>query len=106
MPGIQRSGGPSTMREWVAFWNSEHSIYVSARHRDVHYRTIADDIRAYAPRRDATVLDYGCGEALHADRVAASAGRLILCDAAPAVRASLIERFAGDQKIEVRAPDE
>jgi SAM-dependent methyltransferase len=94
------------MREWVAFWNSEHSIYVNARHRDVHYRTIADDIRAYVPAADVIVLDYGCGEALHADRIAAAAGRLILCDAAPAVRAGLSERFADNAKIEVRAPED
>ncbi|MGA7486611.1 MAG: methyltransferase, partial [Xanthobacteraceae bacterium] len=31
---------------------------------------------------------------------------LILCEAAPAVRARLAERFAGHQKIEVRAPEE
>ena len=94
------------MREWVAFWNAENSIYVSARHRDVHYRRIADDLLRYVPRPDATVLDYGCGEALHADRVAAAAGRLILCDAAPNVRAALAARFAGNSRIEVRTPEE
>ncbi|MEA2923566.1 MAG: hypothetical protein QOD25_688, partial [Alphaproteobacteria bacterium] len=24
------------MGDWIAFWDSEHSIYVNARHRDVH----------------------------------------------------------------------
>jgi SAM-dependent methyltransferase len=94
------------MHEWVAFWNAENSIYVSARHRDVHYRQIAADLLAYVPEQSATVLDYGCGEALHADRVAAAAGRLILSDAAPNVRAALSLRFAGNPKIEVRAPEE
>src|ERR1700676_3706069 len=93
------------MGDWVAFWDSEHSIYVNARHRDVHYRTIAQDIRAQVTS-GASVLDYGCGEALHADLVAAPARRLILCEAAPMVRAALAERFAGDAKIEVLAPDE
>ncbi len=93
------------MGDWIAFWDSEHSIYVNERHRDVHYRTIAEDIRAYVPP-GACVLDYGCGEALHADLVAAPARVLILCEAAPAVRARLAERFAGHQKIEVRAPEE
>ncbi len=74
------------MGDWIAFWDSEHSIYVNARHRDVHYRTIAQDIRAQVPP-GAAVLDYGCGEALHADLVAASARALILCEAAPTVRA-------------------
>src|SRR5438132_1246843 len=37
------------MGDWIAFWDSAHSIYVNARHRDVHYRTIAQDIRAHFP---------------------------------------------------------
>jgi SAM-dependent methyltransferase len=93
------------MGDWIAFWNSKHSIYVNARHRDVHYRTIAEHIRAYVPP-DATVLDYGCGEALSADIVAGAARRLILCDAAPTVRAGLAARFAGRPSIEVRSPEE
>lgn len=93
------------MGDWIAFWDSEHSIYVNARHRDVHYRTIAEDIRAHVPA-GATVLDYGCGEALHADLVATPARRLILSEAAPAVRAKLGAHFTGHPKIEVRAPAE
>ena len=35
------------MSDWISFYDFQHSvIYVNARHRDVHYRTIADDIRA------------------------------------------------------------
>src|SRR5258708_24194198 len=93
------------MGDWVAFWDSEHSIYVNARHRDVHYRTIAQDIRAHVAC-EAAVLDYGCGEALHADLVAAPARALILCEAAPLVRAALTERFAGHAKIAVRSPEQ
>jgi hypothetical protein len=93
------------MGDWIAFWDSEHSIYVNARHRDVHYRRIAQDISAHVPA-GASVLDYGCGEALHADLVAASARRLILCEAAPMVRAALARRFGGNAKIEVRTPEE
>lgn len=94
------------MREWVAFWNAPNSIYVSARHRDVHYRAIADDVRTYVPGGDAAVLDYGCGEALHADRVAERCARLTLCDAAPSVRAKLAQRFAAQAGVAVRAPEE
>jgi SAM-dependent methyltransferase len=94
------------MREWVAFWNAPNSIYVSARHRDVHYRAIADDVRGYVPSPDAAVLDYGCGEALHADRIAAACARLTLCDAAPSVREHLAQRFASTDNIAVRSPEE
>ena len=93
------------MGDWIAFWDSEHSIYVNARHRDVHYRTIAEDIRAHLPA-DGTVLDYGCGEALHTELNAAAARALILCEAAPKVRAALARRFAGHAKIKVCAPEE
>ena len=59
------------MSDWINFYDFKHSvIYVNARHRDVHYRTIAEDIRAYVPSPAAHVLDYGCGEATSADLVA------------------------------------
>jgi SAM-dependent methyltransferase len=94
------------MRDWISFWDSDHSIYVNARHRDVHYRTIADMIVSHVASPDAVVLDFGCGEALHADRVAAACRRLILVDAATKVRAGLAARFSANPAIEVRAPGE
>jgi SAM-dependent methyltransferase len=93
------------MGDWIAFWDSEHSIYVNARHRDVHYRTIARDIRGHVPA-GARVLDYGCGEALHADLIAASARELTLCEAAPMVRAALARRFGAHPRIAARSPQE
>jgi SAM-dependent methyltransferase len=91
---------------WIAFWNGSHPIYVNARHKDVHYSVIAKAIAALVPRPDARVLDYGCGEALHADVVAAAAGELLLCEAAPRVRAGLAARFADNPKIRAVAPEE
>src|SRR5262245_63900944 len=92
------------MGDWIAFWDSRRWISVNPRQRDVHSRAIAQDICALVPS-GAAVLDYGCGDALHADLVAAHARQLILCEAAPAVRAGLAARFAGDCNIEVRAPE-
>jgi SAM-dependent methyltransferase len=92
--------------DWLAFWDGPHSIYVNARHKDVHYRLIAKEIAALAPGPQARVLDYGCGEALHADIVAAAAGELFLCEAAPGVRERLTDRFAGQRNIHVLAPHE
>jgi SAM-dependent methyltransferase len=93
------------MGEWVAFWDSEHSIYVNARHRDIHYRTIATDVSRYIPQ-GAEVLDYGCGEALHAGLLTPPARRLVLCEAAPKVRGALALRYQGNDAIEVRSPEE
>jgi SAM-dependent methyltransferase len=55
---------------------------------------------------EPVVVDYGCGEALHADLVAAEVGRLVLCEAAPKLRAALAARFAGHAKIDVRSPED
>jgi SAM-dependent methyltransferase len=94
------------LKDWVSFWDSDHPIYVSARHFDVHYRAIAADIIRQLPSAEARVLDHGCGEALHADRVAAKCGGLFLCEAAPTVRARVAARFASEPKIRVIGPDE
>jgi SAM-dependent methyltransferase len=91
---------------WLAFWDSPHSIYVNARHKDVHYRVIAEAVAALVPSPQARVLDYGSGEALHADIVASAAGELLLCEGAPGVRAGLAARFAGNSKIRAVAPDD
>lgn len=95
------------MADWISFYDLQHSlIYVNARHRDVHYRKIADDIRALVTSPDAQVMDYGCGEATSADRLAAACGHLTLVEAAPNVRASLTASYGGNSKISVRTPDE
>jgi SAM-dependent methyltransferase len=92
--------------DWLAFWDKPHAIYVNARHKDVHYRLLAQEIAALVPSPSARVLDYGCGEALHAETVANVCAELLLCDGAPSVRAGLAARFAGNVKIRVLAPDD
>ena len=93
------------MTDWISFWDTQHSIYVNARHRDVHYRGLAEDLLHYVPSPDAVVLDYGCGEALYAGVVAAAARRLILVEAPPGVVAALTARFAAEPRIEIITPD-
>jgi len=92
------------MDGWIDFYDSAHSIYVNAHHRDVHFRRLATDLAAYV-RPGAAVLDYGCGEALHSDIVAAKAARLILVEPAPGVRARLVARFASHARIRVCGPE-
>ncbi|MDJ1159225.1 methyltransferase domain-containing protein [Chelatococcus sp. SYSU_G07232] len=91
---------------WRDFWNSDTPIYVSERHKLLHYRLVARDLATLVPSPDATVLDYGCGEALAADEVARHASSLILCDQAPLVRDRLKALFGANPKISVRAPEE
>lgn len=94
------------MSDWVSYWDSDHPIYVNARHRDVHYRAIAEEIAQHVPSPEAVVLDYGCGEALHAARIAARCRRLMLADAAPKLRATLAARFSGNDRISIVSPED
>lgn len=91
------------MDDWIDYYDSTHTIYVSKLHRDVHFEIIADDIIGYISSPDAVVLDYSCGEATSARRVAARCGKLILAEPAPGVRGRLVARYARDLNIKVRS---
>jgi SAM-dependent methyltransferase len=91
---------------WIDFYDSAPSIYVSDAHRRAHFDLIATDIINYIASPEAAVLDYSCGEALSAARVAAKCRRLILAEPAPSVRARLKERFAAVSNIEALSPDD
>ncbi|RFB80688.1 class I SAM-dependent methyltransferase [Methylovirgula sp. 4M-Z18] len=86
---------------WREFWNGEHSIYVNARHKALHYDRIAKDMAALVPPGGARVLDYGCGEALGAAIVAAKAARLYLYDSAPNVQGKLRGQFAATANVTI-----
>jgi len=94
------------MDDWIDYYDSTHTIYASKRHRDVHFEVIARDIIGYISSPDAVVLDYSCGEALSAGRVAEACAKLILAEPAPGVRGRLIARFAPNTKIRVRSLDD
>jgi SAM-dependent methyltransferase len=91
---------------WRDFWNQDTPIYVSQRHKVLHYARLARDIAGLIPSPGALVLDYGCGEALSADRVAAKCKTLYLCDAAPLVRERLRARFGDEPRIAVLSPED
>ena len=91
---------------WRDFWNGEHAIYVSPRHKALHYRQIATDLIGHIPAPDAVVLDHGCGEALDAARVAGHCGKLYLCEAAPSVRDKLRAMLGGKANVAVVSPEE
>jgi len=94
------------MDDWIDYYDSTHTIYASKLHRDLHFQLIAQDIIGYISSPDAVVLDYACGEALSAARVADACGKLILAEPAPGVRGRLIARFAPNTGIRVRSLDE
>src|SRR3954462_3562026 len=94
------------MDDWIDYYDSTHTIYASKRHRDIHFDVIASDIIGYISSPGAVVLDYACGEALAAGRVAEACAKLILAEPAPGVRGRLIARFAPNTKIRVRSLDD
>ncbi|WP_210485049.1 class I SAM-dependent methyltransferase [Microvirga antarctica] len=91
---------------WRDYWNQDTPIYSGERHKLLHYRGVANDIIDLIPFSEAAILDYGCGEALFADRVAARCGHLYLSDAAPLVRGRLEERLGSNAKVSILAPEE
>jgi ubiquinone/menaquinone biosynthesis C-methylase UbiE len=94
------------MDEWIDYYDSTHTIYASKLHRDLHFQIIARDIIGYIASPDAVVLDYACGEALSAAKVADACAKLYLAEPAPGVRGRLIARFAPNTKVRVRSLDD
>lgn len=93
------------MADWISFFDSDHAIYVNARHKQVH-AIITGDGMADHIRSGDRVLDYGCGEAAYAERLARNAKTLTLCEAAPNLRERLKARVARERTITVLAPEE
>jgi ubiquinone/menaquinone biosynthesis C-methylase UbiE len=89
------------MKDWIDYYDSDHTIYANRRHRDVHFAQLALAIVALIPHPDAVVLDYACGEALGASEIARACGHLILAEPAAGVRQRLQQRFAADPGIRV-----
>jgi ubiquinone/menaquinone biosynthesis C-methylase UbiE len=94
------------MDDWIDYYDSTHTIYASKLHRDLHFRIIARDIIGFISSPDAVVLDYACGEALSAAKVADACSKLYLAEPAPGVRGRLIARFAPNTRIRVRSLDD
>jgi ubiquinone/menaquinone biosynthesis C-methylase UbiE len=94
------------MEDWIDYYDSTHTIYANKLHRDVHFDIIAREIIGFIPSAKAVVLDYACGEALAAAKVADACSRLILAEPAPGVRGRLTSRFSANAKIDVCSLDE
>jgi SAM-dependent methyltransferase len=93
------------MSDWVRFFDSDHAIYVNARHKEVHAIVTGDGMLAHINSGNR-VLDYGCGEAAYAERLMSKAARLTLCEAAPNLRERVKHRIAGQPNIAMLSPEE
>ena len=94
------------MASSVDYWNTDHPIYVSERHKLLHAAGIARDFARHIKSKNAIVLDYGCGEALYAEDAARLCARLVCSDAAPAIRDKLAERVKAIPAITAESPEQ
>lgn len=96
---------------WREYWEGESAVYVSSRHKAAHYAHLADDILRVArtsnkPLLNINILDFGCGEALSAGRIADLVGQLTLNDGSENVRQQLRARFGDRPNMTVSAPED
>lgn len=109
--GAAASGAATSGEAWAEFWSGAHSIYVNARHVQVHYERIARDLaNLIEARRKAhgapLVLDWGCGDALNAPAIVGICRELWLYDAVGTVRDRIAARFAGTAGIRVLSDED
>jgi ubiquinone/menaquinone biosynthesis C-methylase UbiE len=81
----------SRKSSWLGYWDAPNTSYVSERHKRAHWDVVFAGVRSHLPSRDGVVLDWGCGDALSAERMAELAGTVLLYDAAPSTRKRLRE---------------
>lgn len=93
------------MSDWITFFDSDHALYVNARHKQVHAKITGEGMLGHIGRSDR-VLDYGCGEAAYAEKLIRKAEQLTLCEAAPNLRERIKKRVAHERYIAVLSPDE
>lgn len=87
---------------WLEFWGRPHAIYANQRNLDAHFERLAHDLERHLPAdASARVLDWGCGDALAAGRMADRVGTLFLYDAVEAVRERLGRRYGARGNIRV-----
>jgi SAM-dependent methyltransferase len=91
---------------WIDFWDRPNAIYVNQRNLDAHFECLTRDLQRFVPADGRkAVLDFGCGEALGAERLAEGCSTLYLYDAAPAVRKRLCKRLSHDRRIVILDDD-
>lgn len=96
---------------WREYWEGDSAVYVSERHKSAHYAHLADDILEVAqglgkPLSEMSILDFGCGEALSAGRIAQRVAKLTLNDGSAKVRGQLHTRFGQLPNVIIAAPED
>jgi SAM-dependent methyltransferase len=89
------------MDSWLSYWNAPNKIYVSERHKRVHYDLVFAGVAPHLPDSPGVILDWGCGDALAADRIAERCSMVFLYDAAESARARLRCCFESHSRIRI-----
>jgi SAM-dependent methyltransferase len=79
------------MQSWLSYWDAPNKSYVSERHKQAHYDVVFDGVRPFVPTAaGSVVVDWGCGDALAAERIAdVCSGTVLLYDPANSTRERL-----------------
>lgn len=89
--GFDETVSTDHLSPWLREWDRAQQAYFGPRHQAAHFAALADSLVPLLPA-GGTVLDFGPGDALHAEAVAARCSRLLLCESAPSIRAALAAR--------------
>jgi SAM-dependent methyltransferase len=92
---------------WKEFWNRKNRIYVSERHLNAYYEGLIRGLKRLLPqKRPLELLDYGCGEARGAAKLAGDGVRIRLYDAVPYMRERAKEHVHGIDEARVLEDEE
>lgn len=93
---------PATTGSWLSFWNAPDEIFVHPAHMRRHFHRLTEGFFSYAPQvKNGRLLDYGCGEALAAERFSAEGLTTLLYDRSDFYRELVRKKYAGKEKITV-----
>lgn len=94
---------PHRDAEWIAYWGSAQvSIYANARHLAAHYEKLLADLTPLLPKDGSfDLLDFGCGDALMAPRLAEKGARVFLYDRVKSVQDRLAARYGSNAALRV-----
>ena len=85
------------MKNWIDYWSSE-TQFACDLHKVMGYQAVFEDLRPYVKDSDI-VLDFGCGEALFAEKLSQHCRQLFLYDKAQSILDKL--SFAESSNIHV-----
>jgi SAM-dependent methyltransferase len=92
----------TTTSRWLDFWNAPDEIFVHPAHMRRHFHRLTEGFFRYAPQvENGRLLDYGCGEALAAERFTAEGLTTLLYDRSDYYRELVRKNYAGKEQIVV-----